>query len=315
MPQSENKEACQRPESPTGQDSTQQSGNITSASWFKAFRTPDALQLIEANPDPFILLYVIAHRARWKTDGFNPRALELGEAEVGDYERYGMTERRYRTAKKCLEKWKIATFKGTNKGTLARLVNTTFFSVSNFADDEQNDRQATDSRRASDGQATTNIKRIEGIEGKQTHSAERPSEAEVQAFAQRIGLAPWKALDWFNEMEGCGWLDHQHRPIANWQAVLTRVKTKWEADGRPSAPPSILSKASAPNNPAKPAEQNSVWQLKQRLDAVNSEITAFRAANGHEDALGWHPRNDAARAGLRTLITKRKELQQKMANQ
>lgn len=67
--------------------------------------------------------------------------------------------------------------------------------------------------------------------------AERPSPAEVQAYAAQIGLAPWKAEDWFNEMEGCGWLDFNHRSVAKWQPLLLRVKAKWEADGRPVSPP------------------------------------------------------------------------------
>ena len=67
--------------------------------------------------------------------------------------------------------------------------------------------------------------------------AERPGIEEVLAYAQVIGLAPWKATDWFQEMEGGGWLDHNHRPIVSWRAVLDRVRTKWEADGRPMQPP------------------------------------------------------------------------------
>lgn len=120
--------------------------------------------LIEANPNAFILLYVIAHRARWNDAGFNPHGLAVGEALVGDFERYGMSEREYRTAKKCLEKWKIATFKPTTLGSVARLIDTPFFSVSDFANDGQNDRQETDSRQASDRQATTKEERGEGIE-------------------------------------------------------------------------------------------------------------------------------------------------------
>ena len=68
--------------------------------------------------------------------------------------------------------------------------------------------------------------------------AERPSLEEVKAYAAQIGLGTWKAEDWFNEMEACGWLDFNHRPVAKWQPMLVRVKTKWEADGRPTAPPS-----------------------------------------------------------------------------
>lgn len=71
---------------------------------------------------------------------------------------------------------------------------------------------------------------------------EIPSIELVLAESQRIGLAEWKARDWFEEMEGCGWLDHQKRRIYRWQSVLARVKTKWEADGRPAGPPSAASK-------------------------------------------------------------------------
>lgn len=74
---------------------------------------------------------------------------------------------------------------------------------------------------------------------KHTHTpfADRPSLDEVKTAAQFIGLAPWKAEDWWNEMEGGGWLDYNHRPVANWRAVLNRVKAKWEAEGRPASPP------------------------------------------------------------------------------
>jgi len=67
--------------------------------------------------------------------------------------------------------------------------------------------------------------------------AERPSLEEVKMYASTIGLGAWKAEDWFQEMEGCGWLDFNSRPISKWQAVIARVKTKWEADGRPNTPP------------------------------------------------------------------------------
>lgn len=70
-----------------------------------------------------------------------------------------------------------------------------------------------------------------------SQEADLPSLKEVLLYADKIGLAPWKAEDWFNEMEGCGWLDYQHRPVKGWRPVLVRVKLKWEADGRPKGPP------------------------------------------------------------------------------
>ncbi len=76
--------------------------------------------------------------------------------------------------------------------------------------------------------------REEGKEGSvESLAREIPQWGRVQAYAGTIGLAEWKARDWFDEMEGVGWIDHLSRPIRNWQAILRRVKTKWEADGRP----------------------------------------------------------------------------------
>lgn len=77
----------------------------------------------------------------------------------------------------------------------------------------------------------------EGGVGEGRNGVERPSLNEVLARADMTGLAPWKARDWFQEMEGCGWLDYNHRPVIQWQPMLDRVRTKWEADGRPMSPP------------------------------------------------------------------------------
>jgi uncharacterized protein YdaU (DUF1376 family) len=80
----------------------------------------------------------------------------------------------------------------------------------------------------------------ESVRAPAAHEVERPSLAEVKFYANSIGLAEWKAQDWFDEMEGCGWLDFNHRPVSDWKAILRRVKTKWEADGRPMQPPTTL---------------------------------------------------------------------------
>lgn len=146
-------------------DSQAQSGKPASGklpphkteSWFKAMRSADALELIRANPNAFILAYVIAYRARYR-GGFNADGLEQGEAMLGDFESCGMSEREYRTAKAQLAKWRFATFKTTNKGTLGRLIDTRLFDPLNISTDRQNDNQPTGQRQASDGQPTTNKK-------------------------------------------------------------------------------------------------------------------------------------------------------------
>lgn len=73
--------------------------------------------------------------------------------------------------------------------------------------------------------------------GREPDFPEIPSLETVLCHASKIGLAEWRARDWFDEMEGCGWKDHQGRQVCRWSNILNRVRTKWEADGRPSGPP------------------------------------------------------------------------------
>jgi hypothetical protein len=110
--------------------------------------------------------------------------------------------------------------------------------------------------------------------------SEQPSIDEVLMEAQRIGLAEWKARDWFNEMEGCGWLDYNHRPIKAWRAVLARVKVKWEADGRPKSPPS----RNTPHGTAALSAAEVVLRQKE-YERVVEAIERIRR-NAASDAMG-----------------------------
>lgn len=106
--------------------------------------------------------------------------------------------------------------------------------------------------------------------------AERPSLEEVKFYASTIGLGAWKAEDWFQEMEGCGWLDFNKRPIAKWQAVLQRVRTKWEADGRPTTPPPARNGANGA-----PEAKDTFWKDTKRLEQVDGEIRAIEGRAAH----------------------------------
>ena len=88
--------------------------------WIKFYRLEATVELMAANPRAFILLCQIAFRAQ-RTDTFNRHNLDVGEAYVGDYKEIGQTEGQYRYAKKYLEKHGFATFKGTSRGTIAKL--------------------------------------------------------------------------------------------------------------------------------------------------------------------------------------------------
>jgi hypothetical protein len=126
--------------------------------YWEATRCDDALELVKANPFALLLAYIISGRARWR-EGFNPHNLKFGEAFIGDFENYGMSESIYRTAKAYLAKWGFATFKTTTKGTIAKLIDTRLFKVNPPKDDGQNRGQNDGQvdRPIADGM-TTNLK-------------------------------------------------------------------------------------------------------------------------------------------------------------
>ncbi len=121
---------------------------------------------------------------------------------------------------------------------------------------------------------------------------ERPAWTEVWCHAQRIGLAEWKAQDWFDEMEGCGWMDYNHRPIAKWQFVLMRVCRKWEADGRPAHPPSNQSQQRQQGAGIRPP---SVMDLKTAITIKEEAAKNIKNKYCSEVAMGDSWNNDEKR--------------------
>ena len=93
--------------------------------YVKLWRSDEFWQLVKDHK-AYVLASIIAVRAR-RTDGLNLYSLDVGDALLGDYRDYGMTEGEYREAKKRLQDAKYATFRTTNRGTIARLVFTGVF--------------------------------------------------------------------------------------------------------------------------------------------------------------------------------------------
>jgi hypothetical protein len=126
--------------------------------WLKAMRTEDAMELIAQNPLAYTLAAMIALRARWR-EGFNRHGLGIGEAMLGDFEKYGMTEKQYRTAKTHLEKGGFAAFRRASKGTIAKLTDMRLFSVFESREGEQKGEHEPDNGQSKGGQGATNEER------------------------------------------------------------------------------------------------------------------------------------------------------------
>jgi aspartate oxidase len=106
------------------------------------------------HPNAFLLLCQIARRARLTPCPVT--GLQVRQAEIGDYLRAGIeSEQAYRTAKKRLKACGFATFKGTNNGTIATLLDQGIFGL---FQNEATDR-ATDQQRTNNEQTTTKIQR------------------------------------------------------------------------------------------------------------------------------------------------------------
>jgi hypothetical protein len=128
--------------------------------WVKLYRGKIANELVAANHRAFVLLYQIADRVQ-RTAAFNRCNLDKGEAFIGDFKSLNMTRGQYRYAKKYLEKNGFATFRTTNKGTIAKQINFDVFDPNLEGDDQQNDHPATFKQPAGNHPTTTtnNVKK------------------------------------------------------------------------------------------------------------------------------------------------------------
>jgi len=122
-------------------------------SFFKIYRSETTRELLR-DPNAFTLLTQIALRAK-RTDDLSIYNLRPGQALIGDHKNCGLSMREYRTAKERLEKYRLATFQATNKGTIATLTDSRVFDVNIEQDDNQNDKTKTNQRQSNDKPETT----------------------------------------------------------------------------------------------------------------------------------------------------------------
>lgn len=127
---------------------------IDGKTFYKAIRSRDHEELLR-RPNEYALLSLIAYRAR-RTNGFSVDNLRPGEALIGDYEACGLTRRKYRTALENLKKWGFLTIKPTNKGTIARLINSNIFDINPERCGHQTDHRPTIDRPSTDHRPATN---------------------------------------------------------------------------------------------------------------------------------------------------------------
>lgn len=187
-------------------------------------------ELMKFSPAAFLLVTQIARRARRDSSGLNPHSLAVGEALIGDCKSIGLTDQKYRTAKKHLEKCKIATFRATNKGTVATLCDSSIYNINAEQDNEPDNSRATNSQRTANEQVTTkkNVKKGKNDEeGKEVVpenlTAARGTKDEFIAYAVEKELLPSDGEWLFDKMLAGGW-KRGGEPVRDWRATLRTWK-------------------------------------------------------------------------------------------
>ena len=83
---------------------------------------------LSKDKNAFLLLIQIGLRTA-SEDIFDIPPVRIGWAFLKGFESVGLTAQEYRTAKKNLEKWGIAEFEKSNKGTYARIITNKFIKI------------------------------------------------------------------------------------------------------------------------------------------------------------------------------------------
>lgn len=187
-------------------------------------------ELIRNFPNAFLLLAQIALRARRTTSsimGLGPK-----ECLIGDFKYAGLTERQYRTAKQILEKHEIATFKPTNQGTIAKLIDTSIFDINVEASDGLSDGHPTIRRRATDGQPTDN-KNAKNEKKERIKELEKPSIKDLTVYINEksYNVNPEKFLSHY---ESNGWMVGKNK-MKDWRAAVRTWHYGNQGTGRSSS--------------------------------------------------------------------------------
>ncbi|MFH1863497.1 MAG: hypothetical protein ABIJ85_01110 [bacterium] len=155
-------------------------------------RNPQIIELFKKRPSAVGLLLLIVNRAK-NTEGGDP-SIKIGESFIGDFKEYGATLQIYRTDKQFLKDWQISTFKSTNKGTIAKLKNRTYFDTTWFKSTSEATNKLTDEQQTTNKQPTTNIeirnKKYKEMEQIWTHyiTAAKTKETLTQKRKEKIVL-------------------------------------------------------------------------------------------------------------------------------
>lgn len=148
--------------------------------FIKMLKTTETIELLK-DRNAFALLAQIALRAK-RTNDFSVQKLKLGEALIGDFKSIGLTRGQYREATHRLTKYGFIAIKTTNKGTVAKLINSKIFDINK--EGEQPPSQPSDNHQTTTNKNDKNDKNILSSESR------CPYPAIVDLFNQTLAELP-----------------------------------------------------------------------------------------------------------------------------
>jgi hypothetical protein len=122
--------------------------------YIKLFRSGSTLELLK-EPKLYALFTLIAIRAR-RTDEVCLENLNMGEAFLGDHEVVGLSRQEYRTRIEKLRKLGLITYRTTNNGTIATIINKDIYDTNIKYKNHEINRQATGRQPSGNQQLTGN---------------------------------------------------------------------------------------------------------------------------------------------------------------
>lgn len=179
-------------------------------SWLSLHRTHSAELLIQRHPKAFLLLSIIAIRARYLEEACPITGLTYGQAFIGDWQDCGQESYKgYRLSKNTLTELKFAAFKGTSRGTIATLLprdeQSTIYTISNGRlgqAEGQAEGQTRGKQGANKGPLTTK---------KEGNKEEKKVESQLSPDCHLFAI-------WFY-----GLLDESKKPSGKWQESFAKT--------------------------------------------------------------------------------------------
>lgn len=211
--------------------------------FIKLMRSEQAEELAK-HPNESNLLLIIAYRAR-RTNIFDNYDLKAGEALLGDYENYGLTERGYRTAKEKLEKWGLATFRTTNKGTIAKLVDNSVYDI-NVTTERRAERRPSDEPATSQRRLTRSKERKNERNTLLVSKKNHPSLRDVREYIKTKKISNVNANAFYKWYKRNDFKDMNGKPLTtkNFKAKINTWSMK--ADGQTQYKPQERTRLSEP---------------------------------------------------------------------